>query len=97
MPFEQARQIVQSMGHHSNLSFESKVTHSGWKDVAVSWILTEMDFIVPVDVQKGYIELIEKEGNKKVDVHVLKAGHAPNASVPGELAEVLVKIFGARE
>ncbi|KAJ9614613.1 hypothetical protein H2200_002750 [Cladophialophora chaetospira] len=88
-----AVEFIKSMGRHSNLSFTSKATHSGWKNVPVSWILTEQDFIVAPDLQKSYIKRIEEESGQKVDLHVLATGHAPNASAPEKVAEVLVKVL----
>ena len=85
---------VSSMGRHSNLSFTSKVTHAGWKEVPVSWILCELDYIIAPDVQKAYVKRIEEEGGKKVDLCSLATGHAPNATAPEKLAEVLVEIAG---
>ena len=82
------------MGRHSNLSFTSKATHSGWKNAPVSWILCEQDFIIAPDVQKGYIKRIEEESGRKVDLYTLATGHAPNATAPEQLAEVLAKIVG---
>ena len=80
------------MGRHSNLSFKSKITHSGWKDVPVSWILPKNDFIIPPDVQRKYVDTIERESGRKVDLHTLEAGHCPSWTVPEKVAELLVKI-----
>jgi pimeloyl-ACP methyl ester carboxylesterase len=94
-PLDSALAVVRSMGRHSNASFTSKVTYEGWREVAVSWILCERDFIIPPDVQRGYIETIGRESGRDVDLHVLDTGHSPNTTAPEALAEVLVKIVAA--
>ncbi|KIW62374.1 hypothetical protein PV04_10554 [Phialophora macrospora] len=94
-PLDLAVGVVRSMGRHSNASFTSKVTREGWRDVAVSWILCERDFIIPPDLQRGYIERIGRESGRDVDLHLLDTGHCPNITAPEALAEVLVKIVAA--
>jgi hypothetical protein len=90
-----ALETVKNMGRHSYASFDSTITNSGWKDVPVSWMLTLMDFIVPTEVQRKYIETIEKETGKKVDVHELQTGHGPATTAPEKVAEIVVKILEA--
>jgi hypothetical protein len=97
MPLQSAIEVIKSMGKHSNLSFKSQITHSGWKDVPVSWILTELDFIISPDVQRGYIETIERETGRKVDLHIMATGHSPTATKPEEVAAILLKIVQMHE
>ena len=95
LPFERAFEIVKSMGRQSVLSFEGKVTYAGYRHVPVSWIFCENDAIISPTLQREYIQRIEEESGKRIDLHTLASGHSPNVTVPDKLAEILVKILAA--
>ncbi|KAI0534350.1 Alpha/beta hydrolase fold-1 [Xylaria digitata] len=67
---------------HSAVSFTNTLTYAGYKDVPVSYLLCEDDLVVPAEVQRREIDMIETETGSKVDVTSIKAGHCPNVSVP---------------
>ncbi|KAI1423341.1 Alpha/beta hydrolase fold-1 [Xylaria sp. FL1777] len=63
--------------HHSAISFTNPLTHAGYKDVPVSYLLCSEDKVITPDIQRKEIDMIEAETGKKVDVTSIKAGHCP--------------------
>ena len=53
--------------------------------------MCEGDKVFALEFQKGMVDMIERESGKKVDVHVLNSGHCPNISMPGRVAEAIMK------
>jgi pimeloyl-ACP methyl ester carboxylesterase len=92
MDFDRALAVAQSMPNHSAISFRGKVTYPGYRFSPVSWIFCENDFIIPPETQQKYIDRIQEETGKQVDVHPLATGHCPNSSAPEKLADLIVKI-----
>ena len=77
---------------HSAISFAGELTHAGYKNVPVSYLLCEGDRCVPPDVQRKGIETIEKASGSKVDVTSVAADHAPNVSAPQTVVNWIVKM-----
>ncbi|OAL39241.1 hypothetical protein AYO20_01559 [Fonsecaea nubica] len=95
LDFDKAVAVVKTMSRHSALSFASKVTYPGYKHVPVSFIMCANDMIVPPDLQRGYIDMIQRESGRDVDVHTLDTGHCPNTTAPDQLAKLIVDIAAA--
>lgn len=57
--------------------------------------MCEADKVIPLESQRGMVDMIEKESGNKVDVHLINSGHCPNVSMPGRVAEVIMKAVGA--
>ncbi|KIW18350.1 hypothetical protein PV08_02638 [Exophiala spinifera] len=91
LPPEVGVDWVKKMPLHSAPSFAGKLTHPGYKYVPVSWIFCEDDLILVPEFQRNCIEMIERESGNKVEVHNLKAGHCPNASVGVETAMLITR------
>lgn len=66
------------MTAHSAVSFGDPLTHAGYKDVPVSYLVGEEDLVIPAGNQAHMVDLIERNGGRKVDVMKIKASHAPN-------------------
>ncbi|KAI1276062.1 Alpha/beta hydrolase fold-1 [Xylaria sp. FL0933] len=81
LPKEQGQYWFTQFALHSAVSFTNTITHAGYKDAPVSYLLCEDDLIIPADVQRKEIEMIEAETGSKVDVTSIKAGHCPHLSV----------------
>ncbi|KAI0521242.1 Alpha/beta hydrolase fold-1 [Xylaria bambusicola] len=62
---------------HSGVSFANPLTHAGYKDVPVSYLVCEDDLVIPADWQRKEIEMLKAETGNKVDVTSIKAGHCP--------------------
>ena len=82
------------MPEHSTVSFHGKLTHAGYKDLPVSYMLCEEDRILPIAYQEALVERLEKETGRTVDVHRIKAAHCPNASQPAMVVEVVRRVAG---
>ncbi|KAF2967418.1 hypothetical protein GQX73_g6173 [Xylaria multiplex] len=77
---------------HSAVSFTNTLTYPGYKDVPVSYLLCEDDLVIPAEIQRNEIDMIEKEAGSKVDVTSIKAGHCPNAGVPEKVVDWLLHV-----
>jgi hypothetical protein len=67
---------------HSARSFADELTYAGYKDVPVSWLLTENDKAVLPHIQQTSIRIIEDSSGQKVDVTKIPFGHMPHVSAP---------------
>lgn len=71
---------VRKFRAHSAASFTCPLRYAGYLDVPVSYFLCEKDLVIPPDVQKEEINMIEKRSGKKVNVTMVKSGHCPTIS-----------------
>ncbi|KAI1110096.1 Alpha/beta hydrolase fold-1 [Nemania sp. NC0429] len=85
LPPEKAKRWQNTFSEHSAVSFINPLTHPGYKDVPVSYLLCEDDVVIPPEQQRREIEMVERETGNKVDVTSIRAGHAPTASVPDQV------------
>ncbi|KAF3059711.1 hypothetical protein GL218_04595 [Daldinia childiae] len=91
LPDEKERvATVEKFQTHSSASFATELTHPGYKDLPVSYLLCEEDAILPPKYQREWIELIEKESGNKVDVTSLQVGHCPSYTKPQEVINWIV-------
>lgn len=91
LPLDLAYESALNFQHHSAASFKEAVTQVGYKDIPVSYLFCEDDLVVSPDMQRKFIGVIEEAKGKSISVVNLKAGHAPNFSIPEELARVVVE------
>ncbi|KAI0478138.1 Alpha/beta hydrolase fold-1 [Xylaria cf. heliscus] len=77
---------------HSAVSFVNPLTHAGYKDVPVSYLLCEGDLVISPEIQRREIEMVEAETGSKVDVTSIKAGHCPNVSVPETVVDWILHV-----
>lgn len=92
LPEEEALKLANNMSVHSVASYESPLTYPGHRDVDVSYIVCDEDLIIPLQAQEQMIEFLKHDTGKPVDVHHIKAGHAPHASEAVLLADLFRKI-----
>ncbi|KAK4935872.1 hypothetical protein LTR10_023130 [Elasticomyces elasticus] len=95
LPKEEGIEWCRKMPLHSLASYEGKLTYPAYKYIRSSWIFCEKDQVLNPDLQRSFIEMIEKESGNKVDVHNLAMPHCPNISAPLQLANVVVKAVAA--
>ncbi|KAK6953046.1 hypothetical protein Daesc_005344 [Daldinia eschscholtzii] len=88
---KEREELVKRFQTHSSASFATELTHAGYKDVPVSYLLCGEDAILPPKFQRDWIELIEKESGNKVDVTSLPVGHCPSYTKPQEVIDWIVK------
>ncbi|KAK5635334.1 hypothetical protein RRF57_011046 [Xylaria bambusicola] len=93
MPTKEERMYYQEQfALHSAVSFANPLTHAGYKDVPVSYLVCEDDLVIPVDWQRKEIEMLEAETGSKVDVTSIKAGHCPTIMHPDKVVDWFVHV-----
>lgn len=58
------------------------LTHAGYKHIPCSYMLTKLDRVNSPEVQRGFIDLVERDSGNLVDVHEYEVGHCPQLSQP---------------
>ena len=94
LPKEEGEAWVKKFPKHSAISFAGELTHAGFKDVPVSYLVCEGDLCIPPKIQREEIEMIEKESCRPVDVTSIKAGHCPSGSKPQEVIDWFLDVAG---
>jgi len=92
LPKEEGETWQRRFSRHSAISFAGELTHAGYKDIPVSYLLCEDDLVIPLKNQRDGIELVVKESGKKVDVTSIKAGHCPMASQPQKVVDWILNL-----
>ena len=91
-PEERAIAWARAAPKHSALSFASPLTYAAYKNIPSSYILCELDEIIPPSKQDQYVNNIALATGTVVDVHRLKTNHVPNLTAPQEVAKVILEI-----
>jgi hypothetical protein len=73
--------------------YTQPVTHTTWKDVPTSWIYTELDEIVPYDVQQKMVQDGQEAHGVTIKTYTLTSGHTPFLSIPDKLISVVKEIY----
>ena len=84
------------MPEHSTVSFSGELTHAGYKDIPVSYLMCEADIVVAPKLQQSMIDMMIGEAGVEVDVHTIQSGHCPNVSMPKTVGQIIAKIAGRR-
>ncbi|KAH0848250.1 hypothetical protein AYO21_05376 [Fonsecaea monophora] len=92
LPLEEGAAWIRKFPRHSALSFVGELTHAGYKDIPVSYLLCEKDLCIPANVQREGIDRIEKESGRKVDVTSIKADHCPMAGQPEVVVDWILSV-----
>ncbi|KAM3072307.1 hypothetical protein ACMFMG_009117 [Clarireedia jacksonii] len=78
IPKEDGYEYMKRFPRHTAISFGNELTHGGYNNLPVSYLLCEEDKCVTPTIQREGIAMIEKASGKKVDVTSIKTGHIPN-------------------
>lgn len=70
------------------------LTHAGYRDIPCAYMLTRLDRVNPPEVQRGFIDLVERESGSRVDVHEYDVGHCPQLSRPLLEVECVRRVAG---
>ena len=92
LPLDEGEDVVRGFAKHSARSFGNELTHAGYKNLPVSYLLTEKDMAGPPDFQRDMIATIEDASGNKVDVTPIAAGHMMNFSAEQETIEWLQQV-----
>lgn len=94
IPEKEALEWANKMSVHTVASYDSPLSYAGYSDVDVSYIVCTEDVIIPLAAQEGMIEFLKTAMGKSVDVHRVKAGHAPHLSEPTLMLDAIRKTAG---
>lgn len=72
------------------------LTYAGYKHIPCSYMLTKLDHVNSPEVQRGFIDLVEKESGTRVDVHEYEVGHCPQLSRPLLEVECVRRVAGEK-
>lgn len=92
LPSEEGQAWIKRMPRHSSVSFGGPLTHAGYKDIPVSYLVCENDLCIPPDNQRKGIALIERESGRKVDVTSLQGDHCAPASRGQEVSQWVLAV-----
>lgn len=73
--------------------FTLPITHATWKDVPCSWIYTELDDIIPVDIQKQFILEAKRDSDIHIRTFSLPSGHSPFLNMPDKVVEIIQTVY----
>jgi hypothetical protein len=76
----------------SGFCFPATLSHAGFKDVPVSYLLCTKDLAHEPELQRASIAMMERQIGGDIDVTEIESGHAPNASRPEEVGDWIVSI-----
>ncbi|KAM6479548.1 Alpha/beta hydrolase fold-1 [Trichoderma sp. SZMC 28011] len=83
----------QYMSYQTPDFFTLPLTHATWKDVPCSWIYTELDEIIPVDVQRKGVLEAETATGIPIRTFSLQSGHSPFLNMPDKLVEIVQTVY----
>lgn len=90
MSEEDGREYAARFRPHSAISFGDPLTHPGYKDVPVTYVMAAADRTISPAKQAEMIAYLESQG-VRVSKHVLEgAGHTPMLSQPHQVADILL-------
>ncbi|KAF8205331.1 Alpha/Beta hydrolase protein [Mycena galopus ATCC 62051] len=88
LPLDEAVAWTAKFSTHSPVSFGQKVTYAAYKDIPISYVLSENDaLITPAQQYKNMAGLEGEMGGKTVDLHPVQSGHGINVSQPGTMVD----------
>ncbi|KAG0651321.1 hypothetical protein D0Z07_1839, partial [Hyphodiscus hymeniophilus] len=96
LPLEEGLKWVAEMPGHSAISFDHPATYPAYKHIPMTYMLCEGDLVIPAEVQRSMVEMVEKESGRKVDVHSVPAGHVPNVTMPEAVVKTIRSAAGER-
>lgn len=92
LPKEEGEKWAKISTCHLGSTFPASLSHAGFKDVPVLYLLCTKDLAQEPELQRASIAMMERQIGGKVDVTEIESGHAPNASWPKEVADWIISI-----
>lgn len=87
----------QYMSYQTSNFFTLPLTHATWKDVPCSWIYTELDEIIPVDIQRKCVQEAETGTGIYIRTFTLQSGHSPFLNMPDKLVEIVHTVYSEND
>jgi pimeloyl-ACP methyl ester carboxylesterase len=91
---EEGQAWVKKFVQHSGISFVGELTHAGYKDIPVAFLVCEKDLCIPAELQREMIENIEKVSGRKVDVTSIETDHVPITTKPELVSDWILDFAG---
>ncbi|KIX02763.1 uncharacterized protein Z518_08705 [Rhinocladiella mackenziei CBS 650.93] len=95
LPPEEGEALVRGFAKQSARSFGDELTHAGYKDIPVSYLLCEEDMAGPAELQREMIAMIEEASGRMVHVISVAAGHCPNVTAEKETFQWVLEVINA--
>ncbi|VUC20988.1 unnamed protein product [Clonostachys rosea] len=92
VPLEQGLIWAKELVTHSAASFTSLLTHPGYADVPVAYLVAEGDLSIKPATQRSQIEMIERVSGNKVHVTTTSAGHVPPLTAPDDVVKWILSV-----
>lgn len=73
-----------------------ELEHCAWREIPVSYVLTDADVTVPYVYQKSMVDYMQKEG-VKVQTFELEGGHCPYFTMPEKVVDIVNTIVAPVE
>lgn len=89
---EEGEKWAKMSTRHSGSTFPASLSHAGFKDVLVSYLLCAKDLTHEPKLQRASITMMERQIGGKADVTEIESGYAPNVSRPKEVADWIISI-----
>lgn len=94
LPYSEAVAWASKMSHHSTATFGGQLTYPTYRHIPTTYLFTEIDQVIPFEMQKSMVEAANKESESPVSTYSCKGGHFPFISVPETVLEVVRKAAG---
>jgi len=89
LPVDERAVHTKQLGRSSLISTLGRTSHDGWRDVGTGYITCDQDRCIPPWLQQEWIERVEKETGREMDVVHLSGGHCANITMPKRCAEAV--------
>ena len=92
IPLEESTVFIKTFANFSSYAYQDKLTYEGYKDIPVSYLLCELDQVLPPWLQQEGIDTVEKVSGNKVHVTKIQGDHCPNWTSEHEVIDWLVDL-----
>ena len=89
MPVDERAAHTKQLAWSSLTSTLGRTSYDGWRDMRTGYITCDQDRCFPPWLQQEWVERVEKETGKKMDVVHLIGGHCANITMPERCAEAV--------
>ncbi|GAB1216039.1 hypothetical protein ATERTT37_005241 [Aspergillus terreus] len=93
LPPEEGIAWMQRFPRHSAASLMGLLTHPGYDDVPVSYLICEDDLVLSAKGQRHMIDVVERQSGRDVDVTSIRSDHCPMASVPQDVVRWMLDVL----
>lgn len=92
IPLKEATAFIKMFANFSSYAYLDKLTYEGYKDLPASYLLCELDQVLPPSLQQEGIDAIEKVSGNKVHVTRIQGDHCPNWTSESKVVDWMVNL-----